>query len=186
MTSHQKRIHDTNTTINIRSDIINTSSDTLSPYIASICKAANFHLFRLAQIRTCLTPQPLKMAVHSLVSSKMDYFHSLLTGLPKVQHIMNLAARLVSRAGKSEHITAVLMGLHWLPVEQHLIFKVLCLAYKAIHGLAPTYLCETVNPYKPTRSLLSTDQDLLCIPKMRLKRIVSRAFTSVPPPSLTA
>ena len=94
---------------------------TLSPYITNICEAANFHLFRLSRIRKYMTPDTLKMAVHSLVSSKMDYCNSLLIGLPKVhlnhlQHVMNFAARLVSGVGKSEHITSVLKCLHWLPV----------------------------------------------------------------------
>ena len=159
---------------------------TLSPYITSICKAANFHLNSLACIQKYLTLQALKIAVHSLVSSKMDYCKSLLIGLHKahinrLQHVMNCVAWLVSGAGKFEDITPVLRDLHWLPVEQHLKFKVLCLTYKALHSLAPQYLRETLTPYKPSRSLRSSDQELWCTPKMRLKRKVVRAFSSVAP-----
>ncbi len=198
LNAHKDRTRDAGTTIKIGDDTIGTTSAaknlgvlidsdlTLSPYITSICKAANFHLFRLSRIRKYLTPQALKMAVHSLVSSKMDYCNSLLIGLPKshigkLQHVMNCAARLVSGVGKFEHITPVLKDLHWLPVEQRLEFKVLCLTYKALNGLAPQYLRDTLTPYKPARSLRSADQELLCIPKMRLKTIAARAFSSVAP-----
>ena len=78
---------------------------------------------------------------------------------------MNCAARLVSGVGKHDHITPVMRGLHWLPVEQHLKFKVLCMTYKALHGLAPTYLRECLAPYQPGRTLRLTDQGLLCVPK---------------------
>ena len=94
---------------------------------------------------------------------------------------MNCPDQLVSSAGRSEHISPVLKGWHWLPVEQHLKFKVLCLTYKALHGLTPSYLHESLIPYKPARSLCSTNQDLLGIPKMRLKRIAARAFSSLAP-----
>ena len=130
----------------------------LSPYITSICKVANFHLFRLARIRKYITPQALNMAVHLLVSSKIDYCDSLLIGLPKahinrLQHVMNCAARLVFGASKMDHITPVLRDLHWLPDEQRLKFKVLCRSYTALHGLAPAYLHESLIPYKLARSL---------------------------------
>ncbi len=148
LNAHPDKTHDANSTINIGNDTICTSADaknlgvlidsdlTLSPYITSICKAANFHLYRLSRIRKYLSPEALKTAVHSLVSSKIDYCNSLLVGLPKahikrLQHVMNCAARLVSRAGKHDHITPVMKGLHWLPVEQCLKFKILCMTYKA-------------------------------------------------------
>ena len=114
---HRNKILDPTTTIKIGDDKIGTSDSaknlgvlldcdlTLSPYITNICKTANFHLFRHSRIRKYLAPDALKMAVHSLVSSKMDYCYSLFIGLPKVhlnrlQHVMNCAVRLVSRVGK--------------------------------------------------------------------------------------
>ena len=84
-------------------------------------------------------------------------------------------------AGKYDHITPVLKDLHWLLVEQCLKFKVLCMIYKALNGLVPSYLCDCLTPYRPNRTLCSADQNLLCVPKTRLKRIVLRAFSSVAP-----
>ena len=48
------------------------------------------------------------------------------------------------------HITPVLASLHWLPVKARADFKVLLLTYKALHGLAPTYLSVLVLLYIPT------------------------------------
>ena len=39
-------------------------------HITSICKAANFQVYRISTIKKYLTPEALKTAVHSLVSSK--------------------------------------------------------------------------------------------------------------------
>ena len=45
------------------------------------------------------------------------------------------------------HITPVLASLHWLPVKARADFRVLLQTYKALHGLAPTYLSDLVLPY---------------------------------------
>ena len=62
---------------------------------------------------------------------------------------------------KYDHITPVLVDLHWLPVEQRIEFKILLLTYKALNGLAPAYLRELLDPYTPVRTLLSMENDQL-------------------------
>ena len=42
--------------------------------------------------------------------------------------------------GKYSYITPALYELHWLPVPARIHFKILLLAFKAIHGLAPAYI----------------------------------------------
>jgi len=47
-----------------------------------------------------------------------------------------------------DHISPVLRQLHWLPVRQHVTFKLAILVFKALHGLAPRYLavdCQLVT-----------------------------------------
>ena len=74
-----------------------------------------------------------------------------------IQRIQNSTARLVSRTKKSDHITPVLHSLHWLPVSQRIQFKVLTLAYKVKHGLAPKYISELLIPKKqPTTGVLQS------------------------------
>jgi len=42
--------------------------------------------------------------------------------------------------GKYSHIIPALYELHWLPVLARIHFKILLLAFKAIHSLAPAYI----------------------------------------------
>jgi len=43
------------------------------------------------------------------------------------------------------------------------------LTYKALHNLAPQYLCELLIPYTPTRGLRSSEAGLLTVQTTRLK-----------------
>ena len=81
------------------------------------------------------------------VTSKLDNCNSLLAGLPqylldKVQRVQNAAARLVSCTRKYDRISPVLKELHWLPVKQRIVFKILLLTYKALNALAPRYISD--------------------------------------------
>ncbi len=158
----------------------------LADHITAICKSANFQLFRLSRIRKYLTPEALRIAVHALISARIDYCNSVLVGLPqssisRLQHIMNCAARLVTGAGKFDHITPVLKSLHWLPVSFRIQFKILCMVFKTLNGQAPDYLCKAVTQYIPKRALRSSDQRLLVVPKVRTKKYGERAFSFAAP-----
>ena len=81
-----------------------------------------------------------KTVVNSFVISRVDYYNSLLAGVPRyqfdrLQSVMNTAARLIVGAKKQDHIKHVLRDhVHWLPVPQHIQFKLCLLMYKALHG----------------------------------------------------
>ena len=61
------------------------------------------------------------------------------------------------------------------------MFKVACLAYKVLHGLASAYLANLLQWYIPARSLHSADKDLLVIPKIRTKKYGSQTFAHAAP-----
>ena len=42
-------------------------------------------------------------------------------------------------------ITPLMYELHWLPLKQRILFKILFFAFKAIHGIAPTYIQNSVS-----------------------------------------
>ena len=86
-------------------------------------------------------------------------------------------ARLILCGRKHDHVTPLLRELHWLPVEQRIIFKILCLL------LCPSYISDLLETYKPTRSLRSSSRNLLVIPRSRLKSYGDRG-SSVSAPKL--
>ncbi len=182
----------------IRSDIISAGTEaknlgvifdsdfTLNNHITSVCKSANYLLYKISHIKKHLTPDALKTAIHSLVASKIDYSNSLLSGLPKyqvarLQHIMNCVARIISGMPMFEHIKPVLRTLHWLPVEFHIMFKIACLAYKVLKGQAPSYLAQAIERYESARFLRSAGQALLVVPKIRTQKYGTRSFAHAAP-----
>ena len=54
---------------------------------------------------------------------------------------------------RNEHISQVKKDLHWLPISQRIVYKVLLLTYKALHGLAPKYLHELLEPCQSSRNV---------------------------------
>ena len=108
--------------------------------INKICSASYFYLHNVRRIRKFLSVEPMKLLVHALVTSRIDYCNSLLYGLPQ-----NTAARLICNASRFDHISPVLFQLHWLPVHFRIIFKVLVITYKAIYGMAPTYISGLIT-----------------------------------------
>ena len=98
--------------------------------------------------------------------SRLDYSNGLLYGLPKctasgLQAVQNSAARLVTQERLRYHdsMSRALMELHWLPVDKRIEYKLLLYTYKALHGLAPGYLCELFVPYAPGRVLRSAESN---------------------------
>ena len=80
----------------------------------------------------------------------MSCKYGLLYGVPnchlhKLQRVQNAAARLIFEESKYCHVTPLLKSLHWLPVKYRIIFKVLLITFKAIHGLAPVYISELIS-----------------------------------------
>ena len=42
----------------------------------------------------------------------------------KLQYIQNAAARIIAGLKKRDHIAETLRDLHWLPVEERIVFKI--------------------------------------------------------------
>lgn len=72
---------------------------------------------------------------------------------------------------KHEHITPILFTLQWLPVHFRIEYKLLVFVFKSFNALTPTYLDALVKRHTSARSLRSSDQQLLTIPRSRLKMI---------------
>jgi len=154
----------------------------MDKHIANTCRNMIFYLRKIGAIRPLLTESATCQLVHALITSRLDYCNSLMYGLPdcllnRIQRVQNIAARIVTRCPKSSHITPVLQELHWLPVRYRILFKILLLTYRCIHGTAPEYLVDLITFYSPQRALRSSSHHLLVVPKTRTKSFGERTFT---------
>ena len=62
---------------------------------------------------------------------------------------------------KYDHITPVLINLHWLPVRYRINFKILLLTFKALYGMAPSYIIDLIHTKANTRYLLRSNEGVL-------------------------
>ena len=95
--------------------------------------------------------------------------------------VQNAAARLLTGTKKYDHVTPILASLHWLPIHFRIQFKILLFVFKALNDQAPSYISDLLTPLAYTRSLRSSDQALLSIPRSRLKSKGDRAFAVAAP-----
>ena len=143
----------------------------MSSHVSDLCRKLFFQIRKIGNIRNYINEEVAKTLVTSLILSKLDYCNVLLAGTPKalidrLQLVQNSAARLVVRSKKREHVTPVLINLHWLPVEQRILYKLCILCYKCLNEQAPSYLSQSLNVYTPGRSLRSSsDKYTLVVPR---------------------
>ena len=142
-------------------------------------------MYNLRQIRKYLTDDTCKILVHALITCHLDYCNALLHDIPqyqqqRLQKILNASARLVCRLPKYCHISHVLKDLHWLPIRYRVIFKIILLVFKVLHGMAPLYLNDLINVKPEGRYHLRND-DLLMVPRTRCKTFGDRAFSKSGP-----
>ena len=142
-------------------------------YISSVCRSTQFHLRNIGRIRHLLSQNATAQLIHALFSIRLDYCNSILYNLHKnsilrLQRIQNQAARILTNTPRRDHITEVLIDLHWLRIEERIVYKLLILTFKAfIDRTAPLYLCELIEQQKGstnTRTRLAIDAFLLKLP----------------------
>ena len=160
----------------------------LSHHINNTCKLAFYSIHNIRSIRKYLSVEASRTLVHSVVMGRLDYCNSLLYGLPakslsKLQRVQNAAARLITNTPKYNHVTPVLRTLHWLPIKQRVIYKIVIMSFKAIYGLAPDYISNLVSIQQPSRYFLRRNSELLIKPHniKSLKTLGDRAFSVASP-----
>ena len=136
--------------------------------VQHICRVAYFHIHCIGKIRNLLDRKTTEIMIHTYVTSRLNNGNCLLYGisdhlLTKLQRVQNPAARLITKTKKHDHITAVLIDLHWLPIKQRIEYKVLLLTFRSLRGLAASYITDLLIRYEPTRA------HLLEVPRCRLR-----------------
>ena len=91
-----------------------------------------------------------------------------------------MAARFETGAHKFDHISPLLVKLHWLPISYRVVFKLLLLVFKALNGLSPQYLVELLQYQNHSTTLHSNSLELLQ-PKSNTKPYGERVFSTCAP-----
>ena len=106
----------------------------LDAHISAICKSTYFRLRNIGKVRNLIRTEAAAQLIHALISSRLDFCNSILYNLPsnkieRLQRIQNQAARVLTRSPRRNHITPVLRELHWLRINDRIIFKILILTH---------------------------------------------------------
>ena len=159
------------------------SDVTMRTNVSKIVSSCFATLRQLRSISRSVSRTVLQSLVASLVLSRLDYGNATLAGLPRylmdrLQSVLNAAARVIYSARKYDHVTPLLQELHWLRAPQGIEYKLAVLAYRCLHGTAPTYLADgftRVADVPSRRHLRSASTAALVVPATRLN-LGDRAF----------
>jgi len=133
-------------------------------YRTSTC----YHIRALKYIRSSISTNMARTLASVLVNTRLDYANSLLMhsthseNMSKLQRVQNSFARVVTYTKLAELIHPVLHQL--LPVNYHINYKVVTLAYKVRSTRSPAYLLPSVSDYAPTRNQRSSSHCPLNVP----------------------
>ena len=120
--------------------------------------------------------------------SRLDYCNVLLNGICKkdlnrLQKLQNKCARMIYMKPRYEHVTPLLKDLHWLPVNERIVFKTLVFVYKSLKGLSPQYIQDSLVVKRPPEQAVRTRSAQVTsflVPKFR-KCAGERAFSVATP-----
>jgi len=148
----------------------------------------NYELCQLRQIRNSVPTATFQSVVVALVLSRLDYGNSVLVGLPihlirRLQSVQNAAARLICRLRHFDHVTDVLVSLHWPLVPERVVYKIAVLTFKVLRGIAPEFLgpVHRVADLPDRQSLCSAGTCRLVVPLFKLPTIGTRSFPVASP-----
>ena len=154
-------------------------------HVNKLCSSLYLTIKQVSLIRNKLDYDTRKLLMQTLVLSRMDYGNSQLVGiskchLQKLQKIQNMACRVIFGLSKYDHISVHLQELHWLKVEERIVYELALIAFKCIQGMAPDYLINLLS-YSHGRQLRSSTKNKLPVPKCRLSLVQNSSFHSVAP-----
>lgn len=122
---------------------------TLKQHISKVTSVAFYHIRRLKKVRSILGPVITACLMSAFVLTRLDYCNVVFANLPAatiapLQRAQNAAARLVKGLGPRDHVSSALRDLHWLPIQQRIIYKLCVLMYQIHTGRSPSYMSSLV------------------------------------------
>ena len=148
--------------------------------VKSLMKTSNFHIRALRHVRRGLIFESAEMIALGLVTARLDYCNSLLYGTSKanigrLQRVQSDLAQVVLQAAWNSSSNPLLKNLHWLPVQQRIIFTIALVTFNVQTFKPPSYLYSLLDNYIPSRNLRSEGQHLLRVP-FRKSAAARRSF----------
>ena len=157
-------------------------------HIFNINKKSSYNLFLMGKIHRYLSINTTQEIGLALVMSNMDYCNGVLYGshnsvLQPLQITQNRCAKMVLYKDKYSISTDARYTLHWLPIKDRILYKILCLDFKCVHGLGPSYLNGMFVQNVPQRRLRSnsTNEITYIVPRNKNKTFGDRSFSFVGP-----
>jgi hypothetical protein len=126
-----------------------------------------------------------KSVIQAMVISHLDYANALFPGIPetdliKLRRIQHRAAKTILGRHRRSSSKEALRELHWLPVDYRADHKTAVMIFKALHGIAPSYLCDMIckvpQPIRYLRSSATNDNKLI-VPYTKCKTFAARSFS---------
>ena len=159
---------------------------TFQSHISAVVNSCIYHLQTLQHICHLLPFSTAQALTCTLILSRLDYCNAVLYGcsaraIGRLQRVQNYAARVVTQSNRYTPSQPLLQSLHWLPVQQRLVYKSALITYKVITTSTPSYLSDLLtvhNPAGPTRR--SSTRPLLTVPYVA-SDFARRSFCFVSP-----
>ena len=124
--------------------------------INRVVSSCFFNLRKIFSVKHHLERTILIELIRMQVISRLDYCNILYVSLPtklisKLQRVVNVAARCIFCLHAGTPTSAYIRQLHWLPIKQRCLFKLLLFVHRAIHkpSDSPLYLQELLKRNTP-------------------------------------
>ncbi|KAJ8017419.1 hypothetical protein HOLleu_45191 [Holothuria leucospilota] len=117
-----------------------------------------------------------KLGVYFNCSLKFE--KHITTKNKRIQRLQDFAARVISDIDFHQHITPILISLHWPQVDYRIKFNILLLVYKSCCGQAPSYhrdMC-IVKPSSYNFRGSNCNETCLVVPFVKHSSFGGRAF----------
>lgn len=123
---------------------------TFKKHIRRITHTVNFNVQNFRHIRPFMTLNAARMFLHTMIFSHIEYCitsWSLAAGttLKPIESLFKKAIKVLDRKPNSFHHCTVLDKYGLLSFDNFIYFKIVCLIYKVLHGLAPPPLKDFIK-----------------------------------------
>lgn len=153
--------------------------------VNSITKRVYGSLFSLYKAAGPLDVECKKMLIQTLVFPIFEYGNIVMVGLKqsqkhRLQVAQNACVRFVTHVPRFEHVTPFLRALEWLTISERQDLALLKIIYKALNGVAPSYIRDMVEVLGSRHERLVRSSRVLSIPIHKTDRI-DRSFVVAGP-----